>query len=103
MTKLSSEIKYRLLLAISQEISRSLDLQDVLQHLCHSGDQLGFLFRCCAFVRYLDVHVWHERSSPFPVFSYNGSLILYLIATILKTNVTAMQVMTAAISFDVVE
>jgi len=33
MTKLSSEIKYRLLLAISQEISRSLDLPDVLKHL----------------------------------------------------------------------
>ena len=33
MTKLSSEIKYRLLLAISEEISRSLDLPDVLKHL----------------------------------------------------------------------
>jgi len=33
MTKLSTETKYRLLLAISQEISRSLDLSDVLRHL----------------------------------------------------------------------
>ena len=33
MTKLSSETKYRLLLAISEEISRSLDLPDVLRHL----------------------------------------------------------------------
>jgi len=33
MTKLSTETRYRLLLAISQEISRSLDLPDVLHHL----------------------------------------------------------------------
>jgi GAF domain-containing protein len=33
MTKLSPEIKYRMLLAISHEISRSLDLSDILQHL----------------------------------------------------------------------
>ncbi len=33
MTKLSTETKYRLLLELSREISRSLDLPDVLQHL----------------------------------------------------------------------
>ena len=33
MTKLTAEMKYRMLLALSQEISRSLELDDVLQHL----------------------------------------------------------------------
>ena len=43
MTKLTTETKYRLLLAISQEISRSLDLQDVLQHLvAYVGSAVGY-------------------------------------------------------------
>jgi len=33
MTKLTAEMKYRMLLALSQEISRSLELDDVLKHL----------------------------------------------------------------------
>jgi len=48
----------------------------------------------------------YSRSSRLaltPYSLYNGSLILYRIASILKTNVTAMQAVTAAASFPVVE